>query len=253
MTWLENAILAIVEGLTEFLPVSSTGHMMMTGELMGIPLKDIDTYLISVQFGAILAVVWLYRDRFFRSLDFYWKLLAGFLPAAVIGFLFDDYLEQLLQTPVVVGITLITVGIFLLFMHRILPGGKEEAAEISYKQAFVIGLYQCVAMIPGVSRSAATIAGGLSQKLSRVAATEFSFFLAVPTLAAAGGYKLLKNYEHLTAGQLQDIAIGNVLAFITAVLAVKFFISMVQKRGFGWFGVYRIIVGAAFLAWLYFK
>jgi undecaprenyl-diphosphatase len=257
MTWVENLILAIVEGLTEYLPVSSTGHLMMTGEFLGLDLKKIDTYIISVQFGAIFAVVVLYWKKFVSifsgkkdALQFYLKLLLGFIPAAILGFLLDDYLEKILQTPVIVGITLVVVGVFLLFIDRVLPGGEKTVDTMHYKDAIIIGTVQSFAMIPGVSRSAASIAGALGCKLNKMAATEFSFFLAVPTLTAAGAYKLLKNWDALSSKQLNDIAIGNVISFITALIAVKFFIGLVKKRGFAWFGIYRVIVGLFFLFWL---
>lgn len=252
MTWVENLILAIIEGITEYLPVSSTGHMMMTGELMGMDLADIDTYIISIQFGAILAVVVAYYKRFldFKGLDFYKKLIVGFIPAAILGKLLDDYLEALLQTPVIVGIALVVIGVFLLFLDKWFPGGTKDVDSMSYKDAFLIGLSQCVAMIPGVSRSAASITGALGTGMSRVAATEFSFFLAVPTLSAAGIYKLYSNWELLSTAQVTDIAIGNVFSFITAFFAIKFFIGLVKKHGFAWFGWYRIIVGSLFLIWL---
>jgi len=252
MTWIENLILAIVEGVTEYLPVSSTGHLMMSGKFLGLDLNKIDTYIITVQFGAILAVVALYWKKFidFKSWQFYVKLLVGFIPAAILGLLLDDYLEAMLQTPVIVGITLVVVGAFLLFMDKVLPGGEKTVETMSYKDALIIGTVQSAAMIPGVSRSAASIAGALGCKLNKVAATEFSFFLAVPTLTAAGGYKLLKNWDKLDASQLQDIAIGNTISFITAILAIKFFIGLVKKHGFVWFGIYRIGIGLFFLAWL---
>ena len=159
----------------------------------------------------------------------------------------------MLQTPVIVGVTLIIIGIFLLFMQKLLPGGEKTVDGMGYKDAVVIGIVQSVAMIPGVSRSAASIAGALGCKLSRVAATEFSFFLAVPTLTAAGLYKLLKNWDVLSESQLKDIAIGNVLSFITAVIAIKFFINLVKNQGFAAFGIYRILVGCAFLAFLWLR
>lgn len=178
MTWLENAILAVVEGLTEYLPVSSTGHLMMFKEWLKLSGNQLDTYMISIQFGAIFSVVVLYWKRFFTKnwFSFYTKLLVGFIPAAVLGFLFDDLLESLLQTPVIVGIMLIAVGCFLVFMDQILKPGNKEVEDVSYKDAAIIGLIQTIAMIPGTSRSAATIAGGLGCKLSKSAATEFSFF-----------------------------------------------------------------------------
>ena len=253
MTWLENATLAIVEGLTEYLPVSSTGHLMMFKEWLKLEGNQLDTYMISIQFGAIFAVVVLYWKRFFNAnwISFYSKLIVGFLPAAVLGFLFDDILEQLLQTPVIVAIMLILIGTFLIFMDKILLPGNKEIDDISYKDSFIIGLVQTIAMIPGTSRSAATIAGGLGCKLTKSAATEFSFFLAIPTLSAAAAYKILKNWDQLSASNLSDIAIGNVISFITAAIAVKFFIGMVKSRGFSFFGYYRIIIGTIFLITLY--
>ncbi len=253
MTWLENATLAIVEGLTEYLPVSSTGHLMMFKEWMKLEGNQLDTYMISIQFGAIFAVVVLYWKRFFNQnwFSFYSKLIVGFLPAAVLGFLFDDILEQMLQTPMIVAIMLILVGTFLIFMDKILLPGKKEIDDISYKDSFIIGLVQTIAMIPGTSRSAATIAGGLGCKLTKSAATEFSFFLAIPTLSAAAAYKILKNWDQLSASNLSEIAIGNVISFITAAIAVKFFIGMVKSKGFSFFGYYRIIIGTIFLITLY--
>jgi len=249
MTFLENLILSVVEGITEYLPVSSTGHLMMFSEWMKLEGEQLDTYIISIQFGAILSVVVLYWKRFFQPnwFLFYQKLAVGFIPAAVLGLAFDDFLEKLLQTPVIVGIMLIAVGILLLFIDKILPEGTKEVDDITLKDAFIIGSVQTFAMIPGTSRSAATIMGALGRKLSKKAATEFSFFLAIPTLSAAAGYKLLKNWDALSAENVSDIAIGNVISFITAALAVKFFIQIVQRNGFKWFGIYRIAIGALFL------
>lgn len=249
MTFLENLILSVVEGITEYLPVSSTGHLMMFSEWMKLEGEQLDTYIISIQFGAILSVVVLYWKRFFQPnwFSFYQKLAVGFIPPAVLGLAFDDFLEKLLQTPVIVGIMLIAVGILLLFIDKILPEGTKEVDDITLKDAFIIGSVQTFAMIPGTSRSAATIMGALGRKLSKKAATEFSFFLAIPTLSAAAGYKLLKNWDVLSAENISDIAIGNVISFITAALAVKFFIQIVQRNGFKWFGIYRIAIGALFL------
>ncbi len=253
MTWLENTTLAIVEGLTEYLPVSSTGHLMMFKEWMKLEGNQLDTYMISIQFGAIFAVVVLYWKRFFNQnwFSFYSKLIVGFLPAAVLGFLFDDILEQMLQTPVIVAIMLIAVGAFLIFMDKILLPGNKDVDDMSYKDSLIIGLIQTIAMIPGTSRSAATIAGGLGCKLTKSAATEFSFFLAIPTLSAAAVYKILKNWDQLSASNLSEIAIGNVISFFTAAIAVKFFIGMVKSKGFQFFGYYRIIIGTIFLITLY--
>ncbi len=249
MTLFENIILSVVEGLTEYLPVSSTGHLMMFKEWLKLEGNQLDTYMISIQFGAILSVVVLYWKRFFQPnwFTFYQKLFVGFLPAAILGLAFDDLLEQLLQTPVIVGVMLIAVGILLLVIDKILPEGNREIENITNKDALIIGTIQTFAMIPGTSRSAATIMGALGRKLSKKAATEFSFFLAIPTLSAAAGYKVLKNWDALSSENLSDIAIGNLISFVTAALAVKFFIGMVQKNGFKWFGVYRIVIGALFL------
>lgn len=253
MTWIENAILAVVEGLTEYLPVSSTGHLMIFKEWLKLSGDQLDTYMISIQFGAIFSVVVLYWKRFFTPnwLNFYTKLLVGFIPAAILGFIFDNILEALLQTPVVVGIMLIFVGGFLVFMDKILKPGTKEVDDVTYKDAAIIGLIQTIAMIPGTSRSAATIAGGLGCKLSKNAATEFSFFLAIPTLSAAAGYKVLKNWDLLSSSNLSDIALGNLISFITAAIAVNFFIKIVKSKGFAFFGYYRIIIGSIFLLSLY--
>lgn len=249
MTLIENLILSVVEGITEYLPVSSTGHLMMFSEWMKLEGDQLDTYIISIQFGAILSVVVLYWKRFFQPnwFSFYQKLIVGFIPAAILGLAFDDFLEKLLQTPVIVGVMIIAVGILLLFIDKILPEGTKEVDDITLKDAFIIGTVQTFAMIPGTSRSAATIMGALGRKLSKKAATEFSFFLAIPTLSAAAAYKLLKNWDALSAENLSDIAIGNVISFLTAALAVKFFIQIVQRNGFKWFGIYRIAIGTLFL------
>jgi len=253
MTLIENVILSIVEGITEFLPVSSTGHLIMFQKWLNINDANIDTYIISIQFGAILAVVGLYFKRFFNKnwLAFYTKLLIGFIPAAVLGLLFDDFLETLLGSGDVVGIMLIAVGVLLYFIEDIFKPGTKTVDSMTWKDSLIIGFAQTIAMIPGTSRSAATIGGALGCKLSLKESTEFSFFLAIPTLTAASFYKVFKNWETLSATNISDIALGNVLSFFTALLAVKFFIQMVQKRGFKFFAIYRIIVGSAFLLTLY--
>jgi undecaprenyl-diphosphatase len=252
MTLFENTLLAIIEGLTEYLPVSSTGHLMMFAEGLNLHGTQTDTYIISIQFGAIFSVVLLYWKKFFQKnwFPFYQKLFVGFIPAAVLGLLFDDFLETLLQTPLIVGVMLVLIGILLLFIDKLLPEGHKEIEDITLKDSFIIGCIQSFAMIPGTSRSAATIMGALGRKLSKKAATEFSFFLAIPTLSAAAGYKVLKNWDILSAENLTDIAIGNVISFITAAVAVKFFIQTVQRNGFKWFGYYRIIVGSGFILYM---
>ncbi|MEO8734362.1 MAG: undecaprenyl-diphosphate phosphatase, partial [Flavobacteriales bacterium] len=190
MTILQTIIIGIVEGLTEFLPISSTGHMVIAQAVLGIqPTEFTKTFMVNIQFGAILSVVVLYWKRFFQSMTFYWKLLVAFIPAAILGLLFGKYIDMLLENVAVVAVALLLGGIVLLFVDSwFTPSGVET---VTYPRAFGIGLYQCLAMIPGVSRSAATIVGGMSFGLTRKHAAEFSFFLAVPTMAAASGYKML--------------------------------------------------------------
>ena len=266
MNILEAIIIAIVEGLTEFLPVSSTGHMIITQNLLGVESTDfVKAFTVIIQFGAILSVVCLYWKRFFRlnkgkvtdlksflyKFDFYWKLLVAFLPAAVIGFLFSDLIDSMLENVWVVAIMLVVGGIFMLFVDKIFnhPDASDEMTE---KKALTIGFFQCIAMIPGVSRSMATIVGGMAQRLSRKAAAEFSFFLAVPTMFAATAYKMLKlflepNGAEILSENIGVLLVGNVVAFIVALLAIKFFVGFVTKYGFKAFGYYRIIVGGVIL------
>lgn len=248
MTVFEAVIIAIVEGLTEFLPVSSTGHMILTQGLMGIPSDDfVKAFTVIIQFGAILSVVVLYWKRFFQTWDFYWKLLIAFLPAAIIGLLAGDFIDTLLENVWVVSVMLIIGGVFMLFVDKIFSKTDEDQT-ITYKKSFTIGLCQCIAMIPGVSRSMATIVGGMGQRLTRKNAAEFSFFLAVPTMLAAAGYKLLKLFlepsgAELLNANLSILLIGCLVAFIVAMLAIRFFINFLTKYGFKAFGYYRIIAG----------
>ena len=253
MTWIEALVLAIVEGLTEFLPVSSTGHMILTEGIMGMKSNDfIQAFIINIQFGAILAVVVLYWKRFFQSLNFYYKLFVSFLPAAFFGLLLNDYIDALLESVYVVAVMLILGGIVLVFVDKWFKDTAEQGKnDVTYKNALVIGLFQVLAMVPGVSRSAATIIGGMVEKLNRKAAAEFSFFLAVPTMVAASGYKLMKNHEAITTDNIGLLLFGNVVAFIVALLAIKSFISFLARHGFKVFGYYRIIVGFVILI-LYF-
>lgn len=265
MTWLEAVILGIVEGITEYLPVSSTGHMILTSTLMGIE-DDPFTKMfeIAVQFGAILSVVVLYWRKFFdfSKINFYIKLFIAVIPALVLGFLFNDAIEELLESPFTVSLMLILGGIVLLFIDKAFnnPTVTEEE-DITKKKGFMIGLWQCIAMIPGVSRSAASIIGGMQQKLTRGLAAEFSFFLAVPTMAAATGYSLvlkdwkvdgaeMKGYELMTQSteNLINFSIGTVVSFIVAMIAIKTFIAFLQKNGFKVFGIYRIIAGLVMMA-----
>jgi undecaprenyl-diphosphatase len=250
MTIWQAIILAIVEGITEFLPVSSTGHMIIASSFMGIShLEFTKMFTVNIQFGAILSVVVLYWKRFFQSTDFYFKLFVAFLPAAVLGFLLNDLIDSMLENVVVVAVSLLVGGVILIFIDRIANDETQER-DISYFDALKIGFFQCIAMIPGVSRSASTIIGGMLQGLSRKQAAEFSFFLAVPTMAAAGGYKLLKTYDTIQASDIQTLLIGNVIAFVVAMLAIKFFINFLTKYGFKVFGYYRIILGIILLALL---
>lgn len=270
---LETIIIAIVEGLTEFLPVSSTGHMIITQNLLGVESTEfVKAFTFIIQFGAILSVVVLYWKRFFHlndtpapegtgalkrflhKYDFYWKLLVAFIPAAVLGLRFSDMIDAMLESVSVVAVTLILGGIFMLFCDRIFNKGSEKT-ELTEKRAFWIGMFQCISMIPGVSRSMATIVGGMAQKLTRKKAAEFSFFLAVPTMFAATMFKMLKlftteNGIEIITNNMGTLIIGNVVAFIVALLAIKFFINFVTKYGFKAFGWYRIILGGVILLML---
>lgn len=277
----EVIVIAIVEGLTEFLPVSSTGHMIIAQNLLGVESTEfVKAFTVIIQFGAILSVVWLYRKRFFRlnpvkvfdaeatagkgtsakvvvwtkrslqKFDFYWKLLVAFIPAVILGFFFSDKIDELLESVTVVAIMLVIGGVFMLFCDKIFDKGSEDTV-LTEKRAFNIGLFQCIAMIPGVSRSMATIVGGMAQRLTRKQAAEFSFFLAVPTMFAATAYKVLKLFidggTEIIVNNISALIIGNIVAFTVALLAIKFFISFVTKYGFKAFGWYRVLVGGLIL------
>jgi undecaprenyl-diphosphatase len=251
MSILQAIIIAIVEGITEFLPISSTGHMIITSSIMGIRDETFTkTFEIAIQLGAIVAVVVLYWRKFFdfARWRFYIKLIVAVIPALVLGFLLSNKIDALLDSPRVVAISMVVGGIILLFVDNIFNVHTIQQEEnISYGRALVIGFWQCVAMIPGVSRSAASIVGGMQQKLTRKLAAEFSFYLAVPTMIAATGYKLLKEYKNIHTHEIKLLALGNVVAFIVAMLAIKFFIGFLQKHGFKIFGMYRIIAGIVLL------
>jgi Uncharacterized bacitracin resistance protein len=260
MDLVQSIIIGIIEGLTEFLPVSSTGHMIITSSAMGIEKDEfVKLFEIAIQLGAILSVVVLYWKKFFdfSRWQFYVKLVVAVIPALVLGKLFSEKIDTLLESPTVVAISLLAGGIILLFIDKVFVNPViDEEKKISYLKGFLIGIWQCLAMIPGVSRSAASIIGGMQQKLTRSVAAEFSFFLAVPTMVAATGYKLLKTYkEHpqIVADKhnLFLLGVGNVVAFVVAMLAIKFFITYLQKHGFKLFGWYRIIVGAVVLVLIY--
>lgn len=279
MTLLQTIIIAIVEGLTEFLPVSSTGHMLIAENLLGVQDSPfVRAFTVIIQFGAILSVVVLYWKRFFR-LDhtpapegsnkwqkikhkwyFYWLLIVAFIPTGVVGLIVKKSgMIDFMLTPEhaiwIVPVMLVIGGVFMLFCDKIFNKGKEEN-KVTEKRAFWIGLIQCISMIPGTSRSMMTIVGGMCQKLTRRRAAEFSFFLAVPTMAAATGLDLLElfigknNISWATTDNVLMLIVGSVVAFIVALLAMKWFVDFLSKYGFKWFGIYRIIVGGFILAWM---
>jgi undecaprenyl-diphosphatase len=257
MTLFEAIVIAIVEGVTEFLPISSTGHMIIASSILGIAKDDFTKlFEIAIQLGAILSVVVLYWKKFFAltRLNFYVKLMVAVIPALVLGAVFSKKIDALLESPLTVSITMLLGGVILLFIDSLLKQPTVEKEEnISLSKAFTIGIWQCLAMIPGTSRSAASIIGGMQQKLTRNLAAEFSFFLAVPTMAAATGYKLLKAWKEnpellQNKDNLIALAVGNMVAFVVAMLAIKFFIGFLQKHGFWLFGWYRVIVGSTLLA-----
>lgn len=252
MTITQALILSVVEGITEYLPVSSTGHMIICSSLMGIAKDDFTkTFTVAIQFGAILSVVMLYFKRFMKDFDFYVKLLCGFIPTAVLGLIFNKRIDALLENVTVVGFMLLAGGVVFLFIDKWFEKTEIKGSEdVTYLKAAKIGLFQSIAMIPGVSRSAATIIGGLAQQLNRKTAAEFSFFLAVPTMFAATLKKLFDLYKtggEITIEQFQILAIGNVVSFIVAAIAIKTFITMLTNHGFKIFGYYRIIIGLLIL------
>ena len=263
MDTLQSIIIAIVEGLTEFLPISSTGHMIIAEKLINLEPSDFSkVFTVAIQLGAILAVVVLYWKKFFapkafgvKRWQFYLKLAIAVIPALALGFLFSKKIDALLESSLTVAISMLVGGIVLLFVDGFFKNPTIDSEEkISYPKAFIIGIWQCIAMIPGVSRSAASIIGGMQQKLTRNEAAEFSFFLAVPTMLAATGYKLYKYYS--TAGgfssnEIKQLAIGNAVAFIVALLAIRFFIGFLKKHGFKIWGYYRIILGIILLILIY--
>ena len=267
MDIIQTIIIAIVEGLTEFLPVSSTGHMIIAENLLGVDVSDkfVNAFTVIIQFGAILSVICLYWKRFFypnavgdgksywkSMFDFYSRLVVGVLPAAVLGLAFNDAIEENLGNVSLVAWMLIIGGVFMLFCDAIFNKGSGKT-KLTYKRAVIIGFIQCISMIPGVSRSMSTIVGGMSQKLTRKAAAEFSFFLAVPTMFGATcleTYKMIKGGEAailMQGNNLEMLIVGSIVAFIVAIVAIKFFINYVTKYGFKAFGYYRIVIGAVIL------
>lgn len=250
-TW-QAIVLAIIEGLTEFLPVSSTGHMVIGSALMGIePTPFVKLFLIAIQLGTILSVLVLYYKRFFKNISFYYKLVLAAIPASVLGVLLNDKIDEVLESPDIVAMSLVVGGIVLLFVDRWFRRVRiEDVDGMSYQNAFMVGVYQCIALFPGVSRSASTIVGGMAQGMSRKAAAEFSFFLALPMMLGATVVKLYKYFDEghsFSSQEMNLMIIGNVVGFLVAILAIKFFISVLTKFGFRFFGIYRIIVGMLIL------
>lgn len=256
MTTVQSVIISIVEGITEFLPISSTAHMRIVEAIWGLDLTDQFTvvFTIAIQLGAILSVVVLYWRKFFdfSRLDFYLKLIIAIIPALIFGFLFSEKIDRILERPLVIAIIMVAGGILFLFVddwfkHPTINNEKE----INLVKSFKIGLYQCLAILfPGLSRSAATIIGGMSLQLTRSAAAEFSFYLAVPTMLAATVFKLFKFTKEnggFTSDQIKLLCMGNLVAFVVALMAIKFFISFLKKYGFRIWGVYRIIIGILIL------
>jgi len=263
MDLIDSIILAVIEGITEYLPISSTGHMIIASSLMKIASDDFTKlFTIVIQLGAILSVLVLYWKRFFQSLDFYFKLLVAFIPAVILGLLLNDVIDELLESPIIVAVFLIIGGFVLLKVdnwfksNEVYDAAHPEAhTKISYGTALKIGLFQCLAMAPGTSRSGASIIGGMTQKLNRKTAAEFSFFLAVPTMFGATAKKLYDYYQagfELSSDQINYLIIGNVVAFIVALIAIKSFIDYLSKKGFKVFGYYRIILGVGLLLIHYF-
>src|ERR1700733_9262778 len=258
MTVIQSIIIAIVEGITEFIPISSTGHMIIAEKLLNITDEGFNSvFTVAIQLGAILSVVVLYWKKFFdfSRWQFYVKLAVAVVPALILGFLFSSKIDDLLNSSLTVAICMLAGGIVLLFIDNAFKNPEvHDEREVSFSKGFIIGIWQCAAMIPGVSRSAASIIGGMQQKLTRSAAAEFSFFLAVPTMLAATVYKIYKytkEYGAFTHDQVKILAIGNVVAFLVALVAIKFFITMLKKYGFRIWGIYRVIGGIALLVMIF--
>jgi undecaprenyl-diphosphatase len=254
---LEAVILGIVEGITEFLPISSTGHLILAGDLLGFTSDMAKTFEVFIQLGAILAVVWFYRDKLSSSIEgigtektnrFLLNLLIAFLPAAFFGLLTHSYIKRLLFNPVTVAIALIAGGIAIFVIERVVKKSVVmDVDDVSFKQALGIGMAQTLSLFPGVSRAGATIMGAMCLGLERKAATEFSFFLAIPTMFAATSYDLLKNLHHLSMNDFPVFAVGFLVSFFSAFLVIKAFLAFVTKHTFNSFALYRIIFGAIVL------
>lgn len=255
MTLLQAIIIAIVEGITEFLPISSTGHMIIAQALLGVePNQFVKAFTVIIQFGAITSVLFLYWKRFFQSIDFYYKLFVAFIPAAVMGLLFGDLIDEMLEQVDIVAISLMLGGWILIFSDKWFAQNKEkEEQPTTYKNAFFVGLFQCIALIPGVSRSAATMIGGMVNGWNRKQAAEFSFFLAVPTMFAASmkkTYDVVKIDYHIITNNWWIMLVGCAVAAVVAWISIKYLMMVLQNKGFAYFGWYRVILGATILALL---
>ena len=252
LTILHAILIAIIEGLTEFLPISSTGHMILLSHLLGTGEDEFTkTFEIFIQLGAILAIVILYARKFLLKPEIYVKLFVAFLPSAVLGFLFYKIIKSYLFNHWVVAVSLILGGVVLIVidkrLHASQADDQADLSQLSYRTALFIGIFQVISMIPGVSRAAATIIGGMANGLSKKQAAEFSFLLAIPTMAAASGYDLLKFEGTITGDQWGLLILGFVVAFITAIGAVIWFVKLLERYGFAGFGWYRIGIGVLFL------
>ncbi len=253
MNILDSVILGIVEGITEFLPISSTGHLILTSHLLGLKQDAFEkTFEIAIQLGAILSVVSIYREKLVRSLELWKKLIAAFIPTGILGLLLHHYVEELFSPTVVCGALIVWGIVFIVveLLHSEKEHHVEKPEEVSYLQAVGIGLFQSLAMVPGTSRSGATIIGGMVLGLKRFAATEFSFLLAIPTMFAATGFELVKNFNSLSADNWLALAVGFFVAFVFAYISVKWLLNYVKHHTFIPFGVYRIVVGILFILFL---
>lgn len=255
MTLMQSLILGVIEGITEFLPISSTGHMVITSSLLNMePTPFLKAFEVIIQSGAIFAVLIIYWKRFLSSWGFYKKLFVAFLPTAIIGFAVKNYVELMLGSTAVVAWALIFGGVILIASDKFFAHLQNEGSttdQLTYKNSFILGLAQCVALIPGISRSGATIIGGLSLGMNKKEAAEFSFFLAVPTMAAATAYKLIKIRNDIDASQLNILAFGWIVSFVVAIAAIKIFIEIVGRYGFRYFGYYRLALGGIILGLIY--
>lgn len=250
MAWLDIFILSLVEGLTEFIPVSSTGHILLVGQYLNLsPTEFQKAFDVVIQFGAIAAVMVLYHQQFKWNFSFYKKLAIAFIPAGVLGFLLKDKVSEMMESTAIIAWALIIGGLVMIALDRLYK--KGTITELSEKNAFLIGLCQCIALIPGVSRSGATIVGSQLLGITKEKSAEFSFLLAVPTITAASLYKLWKVRSLIEASHILQLAVGIVLSFVFAIIAIRFFLAIVKRSGFGWFGVYRIVLGIFVLISIY--